>query len=687
MPIKNWKLGENGIYQTDMDQGVWQLTVNGQLANVARWPDASFEEDALFVRERVMRYTDSNFDHKKRVHLSVTRAGIIKDMNWPLNKTGYRQTDESGFSVKEEALLRKQVSLAESGIDFTGAIGILNSGHWVTYGREILTHGSGNDTFTYNPEGIQVRKHVGYSMIGMQALDKGDEWWYDKNSKGLYYKPTEGANPNDQDIRGQVNDIALLVHKSKNIQIRGITVRTGAPFVEKTEGLLIEDCNFLYSASHKFMLGEFAWNNSPNLKKQEQGNIWVAFLCEGDFRKNMIRNCEFSYINTPLMLSTVTFRNNYVHHTEWDLNSSAAAGTIMSGNGKPFVFEYNTVHTGGNSEGIRPLCGGSIVSYNNVYNLGLLQYDGSAINLFGKAITGSIVSNNWAHNTDKQGIRFDALMGYQRKNYPGMEKDHSWYGVGGTIHHNVIWNSKPNQIKGESHLVHNNSVFNILSKKSHMTIFSGDENFAGFNYKTVVRNNIAFLAKHMLKNNPDNYVLNGVADHNLGEINQALVELRGPLYGDFRPKKNGPLVDGGAILVEDEFGHEAISFNQIQYVGKAPDIGAYEVGDKKYWIPGARLKQSSTPIPFNDSTEVDVEADVMWLGAYKATKHMVYFGKDESVVSLADHNTESCVGEFTDGNIYEPGLLEPGVTYFWRVDAEVDGEVRKGTVWNFKTTK
>jgi hypothetical protein len=77
----------------------------------------------------------------------------------------------------------------------------------------------------------------------------------------------------------------------------------------------------------------------------------------------------------------------------------------------------------------------------------------------------------------------------------------------------------------------------------------------------------------------------------------------------------------------------------------------------------------------------------MWLGAYKATKHVVYFGKDESVVRLADRNTESCVGEFTDGNIYEPGLLEPGVTYFWRVDAEVDGEVRKGTVWNFKTTK
>jgi hypothetical protein len=42
-----------------------------------------------------------------------------------------------------------QVTLAETGIDFTGAVAVLNLHHWLTWTRPITDHQAGRNWFRY----------------------------------------------------------------------------------------------------------------------------------------------------------------------------------------------------------------------------------------------------------------------------------------------------------------------------------------------------------------------------------------------------------------------------------------------------------------------------------------------------------------------------------------------------------
>ena len=78
----------------------------------------------------------------------------------------------------------------------------------------------------------------------------------------------------------------------------------------------------------------------------------------------------------------------------------------------------------------------------------------------------------------------------------------------------------------------------------------------------------------------------------------------------------------------------------------------------------------------------------MWLNAFGASTHRVYFGTNQATVAEATPTSSEYSEKITnDGNVYYLSRsLEPGSTYYWRVDAEIDDETTyKGDVWSFKT--
>ena len=83
------------------------------------------------------------------------------------------------------------------------------------------------------------------------------------------------------------------------------------------------------------------------------------------------------------------------------------------------------------------------------------------------------------------------------------------------------------------------------------------------------------------------------------------------------------------------------------------------------------------PVPRNEGSVVPVDTDLMFLPAYKAPRHYLYFGEREDKLI--------CVAELLETNIYSPEKLDAGKKYFWRVDAYVEGQYRKGVVWSFST--
>lgn len=99
--------------------------------------------------------------------------------------------------------------------------------------------------------------------------------------------------------------------------------------------------------------------------------------------------------------------------------------------------------------------------------------------------------------------------------------------------------------------------------------------------------------------------------------------------------------------------------------------------------PGAVGK----PKPANRATDVQLNAILTWTAATSAASHQLYFGMDMDAVRAADTGSSQYKGSKALGaESYDPGLLEPDTSYYWRVD-EVDGQGNTsiGPLWSFTT--
>ena len=90
------------------------------------------------------------------------------------------------------------------------------------------------------------------------------------------------------------------------------------------------------------------------------------------------------------------------------------------------------------------------------------------------------------------------------------------------------------------------------------------------------------------------------------------------------------------------------------------------------------------PVPGNRATDVRRDGTILsWRPSDKAMAHDVYMGTSLDAVENATTASPAYRGH-QDANSYDPGRLELGVTYYWRVDeVEADSKISKGDVWSF----
>ncbi|MBN1973540.1 MAG: LamG domain-containing protein, partial [Sedimentisphaerales bacterium] len=97
---------------------------------------------------------------------------------------------------------------------------------------------------------------------------------------------------------------------------------------------------------------------------------------------------------------------------------------------------------------------------------------------------------------------------------------------------------------------------------------------------------------------------------------------------------------------------------------------------------------ASNPQPRNGETDVARDVTLSWTSGELADTHNVFFGTDFNDVNnatIASHDNVALT-EGLDVNNFDPGSLEYGTTYYWRVD-EVNAPSSpgsyKGQVWQF----
>jgi len=619
---QKWQKHNGNIYKTTLTQPIWQLFVNDKSMTSARWPNGNWYDGSVWDK--------------------------TKSMMWPEKGRG-----------KLGTYFNKALSSLD--FDLTDGIIVVNSGSFKTYQTKITKHQAGDDHFSYNTKGLTshfsfkksgVSRH-GYFLEGkLGLLDEENEWFFDNKTKQLYLWAENGVNPETLTIRGKVQSYAVNIKKSKYINLQGIHFFATTFSIERSSFIKVEDSELMFPSYSKRMLGDISpINVTKMVVKKEHSSAY-----------NQLKNCKIAYTDGPAIEMNGTgnlLENCYMHDIDYSCTYKGGY-TLNMVNAKELTFRRNTIHTTGCSElfkaGVR-----NRIELNDLSDSGYLQNDGSMIQVSVKQQPDSIVRYNWVHNSVKQGIRFD------NKNTPNAP-----YGNNGNVFNNVAWNTERVYFKGDNHFIFNNLSFD--NDKNDL-IISSNKAIQGHNDNTITRNNISNkFSGHRTKPRVK-FPVPGIVDHNFDGVTLGVdirTQLRDVDNLDFRPKADSQLIDAGAkIKGKTNF-----------FLGKAPDIGPYEYGALDYWIPGFHDKIASNPVPPALSTTVKSDADLMWLNAYQATKHQVYFGEEQKSVDQANTKSPQYQGEFKH-NIFTPRKLTSGKSYYWRVDAIVEGQVIKGDVWSF----
>ena len=533
--------------------------------------------------------------------------------------------------------------LAASGLDMTGAMAILNVGSFTTEARPITSHTPGSAYFDYVPVSHYKDVHHHYFIDSkLKLLDQETEWYFDQATRTLYLHIPGGGVPEPGSVRAKTQNHALIFRESRYVTVSDIDFFATTFKLYKSEHITVEDCDLKYPSFNRRVLGDYGEVVGTRIEKSSYTTIL---------------NCSFAYTDSLVMKLANghhnTVENSEFHHLDYTgAHHVGNSGAIWFRNDRYGTFRRNTLYISGPSEGIMT-SSDMTIELNDISSLSHLQNDG-AYTALGKGHQRVIVKNNWFHKTLKPSARFSD----GPKNYlPDYMRT-------GLLARNVTFDAGTSltfMIKGDEREVYNN-----LSEGSLLFVdFSGDPESSGIHANSKAINNatgsyIDFIAPER-------------TEHNNWESSQnshvsIKTQVRDWNNRDFRPTADSGLIDAGVVIPGITDG----------YIGSAPDIGAYEAGADRYWIPGRRQRQAATPVPKNGGKAVKLDADLMWLEAYKTDRHQVWFGTDPRRLQP--------LGTFTQ-NIANPGSLASNTVYYWRVDAIQPDGVTTGNVWAFDTTE
>jgi len=665
-PIKTkWFVHKGKIYKTIVTGPIAQLFVDGDMMVEARWPDQPF------------------------------------DKRW--DKSTWRSTQEGseyGRIVDPE--------LAKTGVDWTGALAVLNVGAWQTFLRTVENHKAGGDSFQYvkdlgkRHESKQTQRKRAmkdfdrYFLYGkLEALDSPGEWFCDPKTSTLYLWPLDGRNPAGRTIEGKQRDYGFIANRKNHVQFDGLRFFAATILLNNCNDCTIANCTLDYptctsppAAAVSDIPKQIARMNATFLGGLRR---LAPTLISG--RNNHVRNCSIAFSEAPGLVLTGsenTVENCLIHDIDWrGLGNGVAgncAGVLMPSSDRS-IFRRNTLHHVGASEGVvLPRRGPSICEYNYVHHGGLVQSDGGLIQSSGRRLGGTIIRYNWVHN--HLAFRWGGI---------GIRGDDLTRDL--IVHHNVAWrcNEKAILIKGDRNQAYNNTCVNnptldlvlwsaptprkewAKGQWPHLLKQQNANSKAFNNYAPVLTGQMHHEVRRARKITPPAAAMS----HNLGSDSYKLIDAKKltfrktppPLVNaeafDFRPAAGSRLIDAGREIEGD--------------TGKAPDVGAYERGAENYWIPGRQESLASMPIPADGAKAPAKDAALMWLGGYKAVSFDVYVGAEKRSVSAATRQSKEFKGNQTT-NIHKPPAIKPGQTLYWRIDSIGPGGTVKGDVWKLVIT-
>ena len=513
----NWTNYNGNIFQTTLDNHIWQLFVDNNEMVMARWPNANFTDKSIY-----------NFDS--------WASGIVDSV------TGFPDGSYNGFELVDPS----NYNLAATGLNITGAIGIMNVGSFKTYNREITSHNANENFFSYNPvpnNAYRDKHHHFYLEGKLDFLDQANEWYYDTTTMILYLYPDNGQNPNGRNIKGKIQEYAISINNSNNVTIDNFFFFSTTFLAKSSSGLIIENCHFSFPNCSKRMLKDFL--SSPNVTSLGQsGNI-------NNVNNSIIRKCLFEYTDGDALRiygDNNLVENCYMQYIDYTVSELPflMVGVYINGDMNRFV--HNTIHHSSASAFIAPGTSPEF-AYNEVYATGSLQSDGSVYQGTAATVQNSNIHHNYIHDTPKYAIRFDAPGGS-----PGQA------GQYGKMHHNIAIRTNGIMVKGNHHYICYNTTFS--SNKNGLIILDEDNS----NDSSFIYNN---FSEKMSAHRANQLPIPGFNSNNWNGYDNPNIHFSSVIDTlNYLPLLNSSLIDSGLIV--SNIAH--------QFSGNSPDIGALEFG-------------------------------------------------------------------------------------------------------------
>ena len=192
-----------------LDDGVWQLFVDGAPLTPARWPNADAWSDEWWDR-----------DAGWATQAAGTACGRSVD-----NGTVRPAYGEAGHQ-----------SLAATGVSFDGCNAIINNEHWHTRRYVVANHTAGTAAFDYSTDHNDLCTKYGTNADGNNryfldgcaaAFDAPGEWASDADGHLMFRLPTtlsdlSGADVARLNVTGKTQTFALAFVECANLTVSGL---------------------------------------------------------------------------------------------------------------------------------------------------------------------------------------------------------------------------------------------------------------------------------------------------------------------------------------------------------------------------------------------------------------------------------------------------------------------------------
>ena len=427
--IKNWVSYKDGIYKADMSsvtmdpRGVTQVFFDKQRMEIARFPNNT--------NDNLLMATIG----------SASEAGI----------------NGGTWYIKSPLLKGKNFNDGSSKVWHMG--GTL---YWGSSGNKVKSHNDDQITFNEYTDGSPVKATRFFIYNSLQLVDNSKEWFYDKNSKILYFKPPGNKNLHKY-TEVRVRENAFQITGSNNT-LRGLFIY-GATINVSGSGNKITRCKIHFPTP---FFQQFSGIVREIRNRDDERASGV--LLNGNNNTIEFSEIAYSWGDGVTVLGNNQIVNNCnIHDVGW--SGTEAAGIYTKGSAHQII--KNKISELGRGGIIYRGTWNTKILNNEVYNFGYLTNDLGGIYTFETDGSKKLnsrpalqyisspsnikveVAYNWVYNT-KNSFNYDGFA----KN--GIYIDNRSSHI--NVHHNVVWNVEGGGFRvnytAAYQEIHNNTFWN-----------------------------------------------------------------------------------------------------------------------------------------------------------------------------------------------------------------------------------